>query len=160
MATRPSGTVTFLFTDIEGSTRRWDEQPEAMKHALARHDAILREAIERHNGHIFKTVGDAFHAAFSRPEDALTAAVDSQRALASAGWVSTVRMALHTGTADERDGDYFGPPLNRIARLRDIGHGGQILLSAVTAGLMRGRVPDGVELRSLGEHRLRRSEER
>src|SRR5215212_9418118 len=155
MAPRPSGTVTFLFTDIEGSTRRWDAQPHAMKHALARHDAILRESIERHGGYVFKTVGDAFCAAFATPDAALRAAVDGQRALADDGWGGAVRMALHTGVADERDGDYFGPPLNRVARLRDAGHGGQILLSAVTAGLVRGQVPDGVELRDLGVHRLR-----
>src|SRR5829696_1709260 len=155
MAQTPSGTVTFLFTDIEGSTRRWDAQPDAMQRALARHDAILRERIERHDGYVFKTVGDAFHAAFSKPEDALSAAVDGQRALAAEGWGGAVRMALHTGTADERDGDYFGPTLNRVARLRDVGHGGQILLSAATQELVRGQVPDGVELRDLGEHRLR-----
>jgi class 3 adenylate cyclase len=115
MGTPPSGTITFLFTDIEGSTRRWEEQPEAMRHALARHDAIQRQCIGRHGGFVFKTVGDAFHAAFSRPEDALAAAVEGQRALAAEGWAEAVRMALHTGTADERDGDYFGLPLNRVA---------------------------------------------
>jgi predicted ATPase/class 3 adenylate cyclase len=151
----PSGTVTFLFTDIEGSTRRWDERPEAMKDALARHDAILHEHIERHHGHVFKTVGDAFHAAFATALPALLAAVEAQRALAAEGWGGAVRMALHAGTADERDGDYFGPTLNRAARLRDAGHGGQILLSAVTAGLVRGQLTDGVELRDLGVHRLR-----
>src|SRR5215211_1335620 len=155
MPTPPTGTVTFLFTDIEGSTRRWDAQPDAMQRALARHDAILRERIERHDGYVFKTVGDAFHAAFSKPEDALSAAVDGQRALAAEGWGGAVRMALHTGTADERDGDYFGPTLNRVARLRDVAHGGQVLLSAVAVGLVRGQVPDGVELRDLGVHRLR-----
>jgi predicted ATPase/class 3 adenylate cyclase len=155
MATPPSGTVTFLFTDIEGSTRRWDAQPDAMRRALARHDAILRDAIERHGGHVFKTVGDAFHAAFGRPEDALSAAVDAQRVLAAEGWGGAVRIALHTGTADERDGDYFGPPLNRVARLRDSGHGGQILLSAVAAALVAGQVPEGVEVRNIGFHRLR-----
>jgi predicted ATPase/class 3 adenylate cyclase len=155
MGTTPSGTVTFLFTDIEGSTRRWDEQPDAMKHALARHDALLRECIERHGGHVFKTVGDAFHAAFATAPAALRAAVEGQRALTAEGWGEAVRMALHTGSADERDGDYFGPPLNRVARLLEAGHGGQVLLSAVAAGLMRGQIPDGVELRDLGVHRLR-----
>src|SRR5215218_4054862 len=119
MSAPPSGTVTFLFTDIEGSTRRWDAQPEAMKDALARHDAIVREAIERHGGYVFKTVGDAFHAAFATPGAALRAAVEAQRALTEAGWGELVRMALHTGVADEREGDYFGPTLNRVARLRD-----------------------------------------
>ena len=155
MAQPPSGTVTFLFTDIEGSTRRWEEQPDAMQHALARHDAILSTTIERHGGHIFKTVGDAFHAAFRTAPDTLRAAVEGQRALAAEGWGGAVRMALHTGTADERAGDYFGATLNRVARLRDAGHGGQVLLSGVTAALVRGQVPDGVELRELGVHRLR-----
>jgi predicted ATPase/class 3 adenylate cyclase len=151
----PSGTITFLFTDIEGSTRRWDEQPEAMKHALARHDAVLRECIDRHGGHVFKTVGDAFHAAFAAAPDAARAAVAGQRALSAAEWGGAVRMALHTGTADERDGDYFGPTLNHLSRLRDAAHGGQVLLSGVTADLVRDHLPDGVQLRDLGEHRLR-----
>src|SRR5215216_3037239 len=155
MAMPPTGTVTFLFSDIEGSTRRWDEQPEAMKGALARHDALLRGAIERHGGHVFKTVGDAFCAAFSTPADAVRAAASGQRALAADGWGATVRMALHTGAADERDGDYFGPALNHLARLKDAAHGGQIVLSSVTADLIGTCVPDGAELRDLGEHRLR-----
>ena len=155
----PAGTVTFLFTDIEGSTRRWDEQPDAMQCALRRHDAILREAIERHGGHVFKTIGDAFYAAFARATDAVAAAVTAQRVLATEPWGEAspgpVRMALHTGAADEREGDYFGPPLNRVARLHEAGHGGQVLLSGVTADLVRDRLPDGVQLRDLGEHRLR-----
>src|SRR5215211_7542640 len=159
MATPPTGTLTFLFTDIEGSTRRWDEQPEAMQAALARHDALLREAIERHGGHIFKTMGDAFYAAFARATDAVAAAVEVQRALASESWGAAspgrVRMALHAGAADERAGDYFGPPVNRVARLHEAGHGGQVLLSGVTADLVRDRLPEGVQLRDLGEHRLR-----
>jgi len=84
MAAPPTGTVTFLFTDIEGSTRRWDEAPDAMQHALARHDALVREAIERHGGFVFKTMGDAFYAAFTRATDAIAAAVAAQRALADA----------------------------------------------------------------------------
>src|SRR3712207_5678040 len=94
----PSGTITFLFTDIEGSSRRWDAQPEAMQHALAQHDAILRSVIERHGGYVFKTMGDAFHAAFATPGAALRAVVEGQRALAESGWGEAVRMALHTGT--------------------------------------------------------------
>src|SRR5215208_5065517 len=151
----PSGTVTFLFTDIAGSTRRWDEQPQGMQQALARHDGILREAIERHGGFVFKTVGDAFHAAFRTPEEALRAAVEGQRALAANDWEGAVRMALHTGAADEREGDYFGPPLNRVARLLEAGHGGQVLLTTATVELVRDRLPEGVQLRDLGEHRLR-----
>ena len=155
MTARPSGTLTFLFTDIEGSSRRWEAQPEGMREALARHDALLRETVERHGGHVFKTVGDAVHAVFATAPDALRAAVEGQRALAEGGWGCAVRMALHTGTADERDGDYFGLALNRVARLRDAGHGGQVLLSAATHELVRERVPEGVELRDLGVHRLR-----
>jgi predicted ATPase/class 3 adenylate cyclase len=155
MTTPPTGTLTFLFTDIEGSTRRWEERPEAMRQALARHDTLLREVVERHGGYVFKMVGDALHAVFATAPAALCAAVDGQHGLAAEGWDGAVRMGLHTGTADERDGDYFGPTLNRVARLRDAGHGGQILLSAVTMGLVRGQVPDGVELRDLGGHRLR-----
>src|SRR5215218_5044310 len=159
MVTPPTGTLTFLFTDIEGSTRRWDEQPEAMQAALARHDALLREAIGRHGGYVFKTMGDAFYAAFARAPDAVAAAVAAQRALAAEPWgaagAGRVRMALHTGAADERDGDYFGPPVNRVARLHEAGHGGQVLASGVTADLVRDRLPEGVQLRDLGEHRLR-----
>src|SRR3712207_4484736 len=132
----PSGTVTFLFTDVVGSSRRWDAAPDAMKHALARHDAILRVVIERHGGYVFKTVGDAFHAAFITPDAALRATVEAQRTLAEHEWGEAVRMALHTGVADERDGDFFGPPLNRVARLRDAAHGGQVLLSGATVGLL------------------------
>jgi class 3 adenylate cyclase len=151
----PSGTITFLFTDIEGSARRWEEQPGVMRDDLVRHDGILRESMERHGGYVFKTVGDAFHAAFATAPVALSAAIDGQRALAADRWGGAVRMALHTGTADERDGDYFGPPLNRVERLRSGAHGGQILLSAATAMLLQGHVPDGVEMRDLGVYRLR-----
>src|SRR5215217_7134807 len=107
MAGLPSGTVTFLFTDIEGSTTRWEHQTEAMQAALGRHDAVLRAAILEHGGHVVKTMGDAFHAAFSRAPDALTAAVDTQRRLLAESWDEIgglrVRMALHTGAAEERD---------------------------------------------------------
>jgi predicted ATPase/class 3 adenylate cyclase len=167
--TLPTGTVTFLFTDIEGSTARWDEQTEAMRAALARHDALLREAIARHGGVVFKTWGDAFCAAFATATDALAAAMAAQRALGEdvgarepaldAGPAPSiplrVRMALHTGIADERDGDYFGPPLNRVARLLAAGHGGHVLLSLPTAELVRDHLPPGAALRDLGEHRLR-----
>src|SRR6476620_2089809 len=131
MAALPSGTVTFLFTDIEGSTARWEHQPEAMRTALARHDALVRAAIAEHNGHVVKTMGDAFHAAFSRAPDALAAALGAQRRLQAEPWGEIgpirVRMAMHTGAAEERDGDYYGPVLNRAARLMSAGHGGQIL---------------------------------
>src|SRR5437660_471652 len=117
----PRGTVTFLFTDIEGSTRRWEEQPDAMRLALARHDALLRAAIESHAGCIFKTVGDAFCAAFPAATQAVDAALLGQQHLQTAAPSALqrqlelkVRMALHTGEAEVRDRDYFGPPLNRV----------------------------------------------
>jgi predicted ATPase/class 3 adenylate cyclase len=159
MAGLPSGTVTFLFTDIEGSTTRWEHQPEAMQAALARHDALLRAAILEHDGHVVKTTGDGIHAAFSRAQDAVAAAVDAQHRLLAESWDEIgglrVRMALHTGAAEERDGDYYGPPLNRAARLLATGHGGQVLLSDVTAGLVRDDPSGGLELLDLGEHRLK-----
>ena len=159
MVELPTGTVTFLFTDIEGSTTRWEHQPEAMRVALARHDALIRAAIHEHCGYIVKTTGDGFHAAFSRAQDALAAALDAQRRLRAEPWGEVgpllVRMALHTGAAEERDGDYYGQPLNRAARLLGAGHGGQILLSEVVASLGRETLPDGVRLRDLGQHRLR-----
>src|SRR5688572_4946586 len=130
-----------------------------MRHALARHDALLRAAITEHGGHVVKTMGDAFHAAFSRAPDALATVVDGQRRLGDEPWGDVgplrVRMALHTGTAEERDGDYYGPPLNRAARLMSAGHGGQILLSEVTAALTRDALPPDARLIDLGVHRLK-----
>jgi predicted ATPase/class 3 adenylate cyclase len=158
MSNLPSGTVTFLFTDIEGSTRLWEAHPQSMKPALARHDALLRHTIEDNGGYVFKTVGDAFCAAFPTALFALQAALQAQRLLIEQDWGETpikVRMALHSGAADERDGDYFGPPLNRIARLLSAGYGGQILLTAVTAELVRDHLPAGVSLVDLGPHLLK-----
>ncbi|MEE9298678.1 MAG: adenylate/guanylate cyclase domain-containing protein [Acidimicrobiia bacterium] len=158
MTSRPSGTVTFLFTDIEGSTRMWEEHPSAMPAALEQHDAILRKAIEEQDGYVFTTAGDAFAASFTDPSAALDAAVTSQRALAEVDWGALesvgVRMALHTGVAHEREGDYFGPALNRAARILAAGHGGQILLSLGTEELV-GESLDGLTLRDLGEHTLK-----
>lgn len=154
-----SGTVTFLLTDIEGSTRLWEQYPEGMHVALARHDTILRQAIEAHGGAVFKTVGDAFLAAFPTAPAALAAALSAQRCLFTEPWEETgplrVRMALHTGVAFERDGDYFGPTLNRAARLLAVGHGGQILLSQPACDLVRDHLAAGVTIRNLGEQRLR-----
>lgn len=154
-----AGTVTFLFTDIEGSTKLWEAQPGAMQIALARHDALLRQAIEDNNGIVFKTIGDAFCAAFTTAPEALSAALAAQCALHSQPWPSAlsvrVRMTLHTGTAELRDNDYFGQPLNRVARLLAIGHGGQVLVSTVAQELVRDALPAGCSLHSLGEHRLR-----
>ena len=152
----PTGTVTFLFTDLEGSTRLWQEQPEAMKPALARHDEILRDAIERHQGHVVKTTGDGFHAAFAAAHDAVDAAVTGQRALARDPWPGTgplvVRMGIHSGPAELRDGDYYGTAVNRAARLMAAAHGGQIVVSLATEELVQDH---GVELLDLGEHALR-----
>jgi predicted ATPase/class 3 adenylate cyclase len=136
----PSGTVTFLFTDIEGSTGLWEAAPEAMRAALARHDEIVRGAMEGHGGYVFATGGDGFGAAFGRAHDALAAAEDAQTALAAERWpegaVLRVRMGLHTGEVDERGGDYFGPAVNRAARIMAAGHGGQVLVSAATVGVL------------------------
>jgi predicted ATPase/class 3 adenylate cyclase len=155
----PTGTVTFLFTDLEGSTRLWEEHPDAMKGALARHDEILRTAIETGAGHVVKTTGDGTHAVFTTAGEAVGAAVSAQRALAAEEWGSTgplrVRMGLHSGAAEVRDGDYYGTAPNRGARLMAIGHGGQVLVSSVTAELVGDALPDGVRLVDLGEHRLR-----
>jgi len=165
MTQLPTGTVTFLFTDIEGSTKLWEQYPEAMKAALARHDALLRQAIEANNGYAFKTVGDAFYAAFPTAPEALTAALAAQRALhaeaqGGTGELETrpvirVRMALHTGAADQREGDYFGQPLNRVARLLSAGHGGQTLISLATQELVRDCLPPNTSLLDLGERRLK-----
>jgi predicted ATPase/class 3 adenylate cyclase len=159
MAESHTGTITFLFTDVEGSTSLWERNPEAMSEALSRHDEILRTAIEAHDGHVFKTVGDAFHATFSAAPDALDAALEAQRALLREEWEETgplrVRMALHTGAAEERDGDYFGPSLNRIARLLSAGHGGQVLLSLAIEESVRAKLPEETGLRDLGERRLK-----
>ena len=155
----PSGTVTFLFTDIEGSTRLWEEHPEAMRVALARHDDILRGAFERHGGHVFKTVGDAFCVAFASAPEALRAAMDAQRALRQEAWGEVgsvrVRMALHAGEAQERDADYFGPALNRVARLLAAGRGEQVLLSRAAREGLELSLPEAVTLHDMGSHRLK-----
>ena len=155
----PTGTVTFLFTDIARSTQLWEQHQQAMSVALPRHDAILRDVVAAHGGAIFKQVGDAVCAAFPTALDALAAALDAQRALAAEAWGAIgplrVRMALHSGAAEERDGDYFGLPLSRVARLLAAGHGGQVLLSLATAELVRDHLPPDVTLRDLGSHRLR-----
>ena len=156
---RPSGTVTFLFSDIEGSTVRWEGSPEAMERALARHDALVRAAIEAHGGYVFKTMGDAFCAAFATAPGAIAAALDAQRALAAEDFSGVeglrARMALHTGHSAEREGDYFGPAVNRVARLLAVAHGGQVVVSGTTAPLVHGILPEQTELRDLGSHRLK-----
>jgi class 3 adenylate cyclase len=152
---RPKGTVTFLFTDIEGSTKLWEAHPETMRVALARHDALLREIIVHANGHVFKTVGDAFCAAFAMAPDAVSAALNAQTALDTEPWPAQtpirVRMALYTGKVESRDRDYFGPPINRLARLLSTAHGGQTLLSQTSYDAL----PEAASLRDLGAHRLK-----
>jgi class 3 adenylate cyclase len=144
-AAAPSGVVTFLFTDVEGSTRRWEADAEGMRVALAAHDEVLRAAIEAHGGWLFKHTGDGACAAFVSPRSAVDAAVAAQRILGL-----PVRMGIATGEAELRDGDYFGAVLNRGARVMAAGHGGQILLTDSTAGLL-----SGVDLVDLGPRRLR-----
>ena len=150
-------TVTFLFTDIEGSTRLWEEHPQSMQIALARHDNLLENAIEKNNGLIFKNLGDGHCAVFSSAYSAVQASLDIQRAISSETWPETqikVRTALHAGDPEERDGDYFGPPVNRVARLLSAGHGGQILISKAVEQLILDQLSGGVELLDLGKHKL------
>jgi class 3 adenylate cyclase len=151
--------VTFLFTDIEGSTRLWERYPDDMRIALARHDSILSGSIANHAGVVFRTVGDAFCAAFGAALPAVCAALEAQRALHAEPWAAIgamrVRMALHTSEVELRDDGYFGPPLNRVARLMAAGHGGQTLICRATQELVRNQLPADVELRDLGEHYLR-----
>ncbi len=156
--TPPSGTVTFVFTDIEGSTSLWQDHPQAMAAALARHDDIVREAIEDHQGYVFSTAGDAFAAAFASPTDAVAAIATAQAGLSNEPWGSAVirvRAGLHTGEAEERGGDYFGPVLNRAARIMALAGGNQVLLSQATVELVRDRLASDLELHDLGERRLK-----
>ena len=155
----PSGTVTLLFTDIEDSIRLWEADREAMSEGSARLDRIVREQIEVAGGHVFKTVGEAVRAVFADPSAALGSAVAVQRAVGREPWPPgspiRVRVALHSGTCMERQGDYFGPVVNRVAGLLAVGHGGQVLVSGVTYELLAGRLPGGIGLRHLGEHQLK-----
>ena len=150
---------TFLFTDVEGSTRLWEQYPDAMRSALARHDAILRAAIGGADGEIVKSTGDGLMAIFAAPLDAVSAGIAAQRTLGDEPWprmcAIRVRMGIHSGEADSRGGDFFGPAVNRTARIMAAGHGGQILLSGSTAELVQGDLQEGAALRDLGEHRLK-----
>ena len=150
---------TFLFTDIEASTRLWEEHPVEMAPALARHDSILTDAIGQAGGKILKTTGDGAIAVFDSVDQAVTASLTAQRDLAAEQWEVTgplrVRMGVHAGETESRGGDYFGPAMNRAARIMAAGHGGQVLLSSVAAGLTTGRLPEGAALRDLGSHRLK-----
>ncbi len=154
----PGGVRAFLFTDIAGSSRRWEDDRRAMAAGLARHDELLRAAVADHGGRVFKHTGDGMCAVFAGPGPALRAAVAGQRRLRSEPWETAeplaVRMAVHVGTAEEREGDYFGPTLNRIARLLDLGHGGQVLATEACRALLA-EEPSAVELVELGEYRLR-----
>jgi class 3 adenylate cyclase len=153
--------VTFLLSDVEGSTRLWEREPEAMRSALARHDLILSAGIRRANGVVVKSrgEGDSLFAVFERTRDAVAAALITQRALQNERWVTSVglrvRMAIHTGKVELRERDYYGPTVNRCARLRALGHGGQVLLTGVSAQLVESQLAPGVRLRDLGTHELK-----
>ena len=150
---------TYLFTDIEGSTRMWEEDPDRMRPALARHDAIARSTVERHRGVVVKKTGDGLHAAFTDPLDAVRATLDMQLALAdpqaTAGVRLQIRCGLHAGADEPREGDFYGTAVNRAARIMSTAHGGQVLLSQAVASLVGDRLPSGVELIDLGSVRLR-----
>jgi len=155
----PAAVTTFLFTDIEGSTRLWEQEPERMRPALARHDAIARAAVEAHRGIVVKSTGDGIHAAFADPSAAVAATLELQQALsdpqATNGVPLRVRCGLHLGTVERRDNDYFGAPVNRTARIMGAAHGGQVLVSKAVADVVGNRLPVGVALRDLGAVRLR-----
>ncbi len=143
----PTGTVTFLFTDVEGSTALWAGDSDAMSASLAVHDELLRRAIEEQDGYVFSTAGDSFAVAFHRASDAVRAAVHAQAELGSAEWPGPplrVRMGVHLGESEERGGDYFGPVVNTAARVEAAGHGGQILITELVCAAAA--VPDVVDL--------------
>lgn len=152
-------TVTFLFTDIVGSTALWEEDSFRMSEALAAHDALAREAVESRRGRLVKTTGDGIHAAFDDALDALAATLDLQHALADPaatnGVALRVRSGLHKGFAERRDDDYFGRSVNRAARIMNAAHGGQVLVSQAVADDIRDRVPASVVLRDMGKIRLK-----
>jgi class 3 adenylate cyclase len=156
-----AGTLTFLFTDVEGSSPLWEQHEATMRAVTARHDALLDERIAAHGGQRVRErgEGDSLFAVFSEPAAAVAAALAMARAVRAEPWPDEtpirVRFGLHTGTAQLRAGDYYGPVVNRCARIRGLGHGGQVLLSAATAVLVRDALPAGARLRSLGAHPLR-----
>src|SRR5262245_18956658 len=159
MAALPAGTVAFLFTDLEGSTTLLEAHPAAYRAAVRRHHALLRGAVEAHGGAVFETVGDAVYAAFERPTAAVQAVLAGQRALQAEPWGETgplrVRMGLHLGEVERQGGHSFGAPLYRCARLLATAHGGQTVLSAAVAEVVRDGLPAGAGLRGLGTHRLK-----
>jgi predicted ATPase/class 3 adenylate cyclase len=151
--------LTFLFTDIEGSTRLWDLHPQAMQKALSDHDELIRKIVDAHGGKVFKHSGDGALAVFGGAADALTASADLARRIGETVHPDIgplrIRIAVHTGEAEERDDDYFGQALNRTSRLLSVAHGGQVLVSLVTERMAGGAVGEGISFRDLGEHRLR-----
>ena len=157
----PTGTVTFLFTDIEGSTSLWEQHPKAMRAALVRHDNLIEELVQGNSGVLVRPrgEGDSRFAVFTRASDSVAASCAIGQAFLIEPWAIPnplrVRIGLHTGEADLRDGDYYGSAVNRCARLRALAHGGQIVLSSVTIGLVRDGLPEKIGLRDLGEHRLK-----
>jgi class 3 adenylate cyclase len=156
----PQGTVTFLFTDLEESTRRWEAHPREMKDALARHDAIVRGAVESHGGVVFSAMGDGMAAVFASAREAVRAVLAAQQELGAVDWGAVTgplaaRMGLWTGEGVLGGEHYLNQPLNRCARLMAAGHGGQALVSGATELLVREDLPDGCALADLGEHRLR-----
>lgn len=156
----PEGTVTLLYTDIEGSTPLWESDPHAMERALKQHNRIIQAAIADHEGQVFKFVGDSFQAAFVEPSSAVQAAIAAQHSLTKVDWgirgEIRVRMGIHTGVVEAIDDDYVpSHTFNRVARITSAGHGGQILLSLASAELIHHQLPEGVAVRDLGEHRLK-----
>ncbi|MCK5439722.1 MAG: adenylate/guanylate cyclase domain-containing protein, partial [Gemmatimonadetes bacterium] len=155
----PTGTITFLATDIQGSTEMWERYPSSMPSALERHDALLGSVVEEHGGKVFKNVGDGVFTAFDSAPQAVAAALAAQRQLTEEEWSTPeplrVRMAIHSGEAEARGGDYFGMALNRVARILAAGHGGQVLLSQAVERLVSERFPEGVALRDLGLRSLK-----
>ena len=159
MVSLPTGTVTFLFTDIEGSTRLLQDVGEAYRTILDEHSGIIRAAIAGHSGMVVSTEGDSFFAVFTSPEDAVAAAVEFQRGLEAHDWTGgariRVRTGIHTGEGAIGGDNYVGIDVHRAARIGAAGHGGQVLVSNATAVLVQDHLPEGVSLRSMGNHRLK-----
>ncbi|MET0830918.1 MAG: adenylate/guanylate cyclase domain-containing protein, partial [Acidimicrobiia bacterium] len=151
--------TVFLFTDLEGSTRLWELHPTEMAAALARHDAVLVDAVTSNDGTVVKTTGDGMMAVFSAVADCVTACLTAQRRLAAETWATTaplrVRMGVNAGDAEARDGDFHGTAVNRTARIMAVGHGGQVLLSWAAAAMVGESMPSGASLLDLGIHRLK-----